>query len=82
MSDISDREFLARGWSSSANLAASIITGLLLGLALDTWLGTRPVFVVVFVVAASIGGFYRVRGEGSRAIDEQAQQAIRIRDGL
>jgi F0F1-type ATP synthase assembly protein I len=77
----SHRGELVRGWSSSGDLVASVIAGLLIGLALDAWLDTSPLFVVIFVLAGSIGGFMRLKSE-SGAIDEQAREAIRIRDGL
>jgi hypothetical protein len=43
---------------------------------------TQPVFVVIFVIVASIGGFYRLRGQSADVIDAQAKEAIRVRDGL
>jgi F0F1-type ATP synthase assembly protein I len=72
---------MIRGWSASGNLFASIITGLLFGLGLDYWLGTSPVFVVILIVVASYGGFRKMYAE-SEEIEEQAREAIRIRDGL
>jgi F0F1-type ATP synthase assembly protein I len=78
----SHRDELARGWTASSSLISSIVAGLLLGLGLDLVFGTRPLFVVIFVVVAAVGGFLRLRAEGSAAIDAQALEAIRIRDGL
>jgi hypothetical protein len=40
------------------------------------------VFVVIFSVAAAIGGFYKMRADSEEAIDRHAAEAIRIRDGL
>jgi len=77
----SHRGELVRGWSSSGDLVASIIAGLVIGLALDAWLGTAPLFVVILVVVGSIGGFLRLKAE-SGELEEQAREAIRIRDGL
>ena len=71
-----------RGWSASGDLLASVIAGLVIGLALDTWLGTSPWFVVVLSVVAAIGGFIKMKAEASVAIDRHASEAIRIRDGL
>jgi F0F1-type ATP synthase assembly protein I len=77
----SHRGELVRGWSASGDLVASVIAGLLIGLGLDAWLDTSPLFVVMFVLAGSIGGFLRLKSE-SGEIEEQAREAIRIRDGL
>ncbi len=71
-----------RGWSASGDLLASVVAGLLMGLALDAWLGTSPWFVVVLIIAAAIGGFMKLKAESSAAIDLHAAEAIRIRDGL
>jgi len=78
----SHRDELARGWSGSSNLLSSVIAGLLIGLGLDALLDTAPIFVVVFILVASVGGFLRIRAEASASIDAQAREAIRIRDGL
>jgi F0F1-type ATP synthase assembly protein I len=77
----SHRGDLVRGWSASGDLVASVIAGLLIGLGLDAWLDTSPLFVVILVVVGSIGGFLRLKSE-SGEIEEQAREAIRIRDGL
>lgn len=72
---------MIRGWSASGDLFASVLAGLLIGLGLDAVFGTSPAFVVVFIVVAAIGGFLRMYGE-SEELEEQAREAIRIRDGL
>ncbi len=72
---------LVRGWSASGDLFASIAAGLLIGLALDAWLGTSPIFVVVLIIVAAYGGFRRMWAE-SEQIEELAREAIRIRNGL
>lgn len=71
---------MIRGWSASGDLFASIIAGLLIGLGLDYWLGTSPIFVVILIVVASYGGFRKMYAE-SEKIEEQAREAIRIRNG-
>ena len=81
MTHTSHRGELVRGWSASGDLVASVIAGLLIGLGLDAWLDTSPLFVVILVVVGSIGGFLRLKAE-SGEIEEQAREAIRIRDGL
>ena len=72
---------MIRGWSGSADIFGSILAGLLIGLGLDAWFGTSPVFVVGFVVVAAIGAFYKSYADSER-IEEQAQEALRIRNGL
>ena len=71
---------MIRGFSASGNLFASIAAGLLIGLGLDYWFGTSPVFVVILIVVASYGGFRKMYAE-SEEIEDQAREAIRIRDG-
>lgn len=46
---------------SAGNVFASmVISGLLLGYFVDTWLDTRPVFMLIFGALGLIGGFKRV----------------------
>lgn len=82
MNKTSSKGDLVRGWSASGDLLASVIAGLVLGLGLDAVFGTTPWFTVVFASVAAIGAFYKMRAEASEAIDAQALEAIRIRDGL
>ncbi len=82
MNKTSTRGELVRGWSGSGDLLASVIAGLLLGLALDYWLGTAPLFVIILSVSAAVGAFYKMNAESAETIDIQAAEAIRIRDGL
>jgi F0F1-type ATP synthase assembly protein I len=72
---------MIRGWSASGDLFSSIAAGLLIGLGLDYWLGTSPIFVVILIVVASYAGFRKMYAE-SEQIEEQARDAIRIRNGL
>ena len=72
---------MIRGWSASGDLFASILAGLLIGLGLDAWFGTSPIFVVILIVVASYGGFRKMYAESAEKIDEQASEAIRIRNG-
>lgn len=82
MNNTSHRGELVRGWSASGDLLASVVAGLLIGLGLDHVFNTRPLFVVVFIIVAAVGGFYRLKSESADIIDAQAKEAIRIRDGL
>ncbi|MCL1599049.1 MAG: AtpZ/AtpI family protein [Actinomycetia bacterium] len=81
MKSSTHRHDLIRGWSASGDLFASVLAGLLIGLGLDAVFGTSPAFVIVFIVVAAIGGFLRMYSE-SEELEEQAREAIRIRDGI
>jgi F0F1-type ATP synthase assembly protein I len=72
---------LIRGWSGSADIFGSILAGLLIGLGLDALFGTSPAFVVALVVVAAIGAFYKSYADSER-LEELAEEAIRIRNGL
>jgi len=82
LNNTSHRGELVRGWSASGDLLASVVAGLLIGLGLDYVFNTAPWFTVIFVLVASIGGFYKLKGDSAEIIDAQAKEAIRIRDGL
>ena len=77
----SHRAEMIRGWSGSSDIFGSLLAGLLIGLGLDAVFGTRPFFIVTLVVVAAIGAFYK-SFDDSRQIEELAEEAIRIRDGL
>jgi len=72
---------MIRGWSGSADIFGSILAGLLIGLGLDAIFGTSPVFVVGLIVVAAIGAFYKSYADSER-LEEMAEEAIRIRNGL
>lgn len=44
----------------SASFFATIMSGLLLGALADWWMGTKPVFIVIGIVAGSVIGFWRM----------------------
>lgn len=75
------RSDMIRGWSGSADIFGSVLAGLLIGLGLDAWLGTSPAFVVGLVVVAAIGAFYKSYADSER-LEELAEEALRIRNGL
>ena len=80
MNSTTHRGEMIRGWSVSGDLFGSVLAGLLIGLGLDAVFHTSPIFVVIFVVVAAVGGFYKVYASSSR-IEEQAEEALRIRRG-
>ena len=44
----------------SASFFATIMSGFLLGALLDWWLGTKPTFIVLGIIAGSVIGFWRM----------------------
>ncbi len=50
--------FAREGWIAGGGFFASIMSGFLIGFALDWWLGTRPLFIICGIVAGAISGFY------------------------
>jgi F0F1-type ATP synthase assembly protein I len=46
--------------ADAGGLFASILAGLLLGLALDAWLTTQPVFTIIGIVLGSTTGFWKM----------------------
>ena len=50
----------SEGWIGGGSFLGSILSGTLLGLLLDSWLGTEPWFVVGGIVVGSYSGFLRV----------------------
>lgn len=51
---------MVHGFAKGGDFLSSIIAGMLLGLGADYLLGTRPVFVVLGIVAGSVTGFYKL----------------------
>jgi len=45
---------------AAAGFFASILSGMLIGLGLDAWLGTGPLLVVLGIVAGSATGFWKM----------------------
>lgn len=62
--------------SPSMDFISSIIAGLLIGIALDWWLGTRPIFIIVFIVGGFIAGFYKLWNH-SAILERQAEERRR-----
>jgi F0F1-type ATP synthase assembly protein I len=48
------------GWSHAGSFLASILSGMLLGLLADYWLGTEPWLVVIGSLAGIYAGFVNV----------------------
>jgi F0F1-type ATP synthase assembly protein I len=62
--DLADKQEMNRGFSNafsrSFEIAGLLALFALAGLGLDRWLGTSPVFVIIFSVFAFIGQFVRM----------------------
>jgi F0F1-type ATP synthase assembly protein I len=56
-------------------LAMALLVFLLLGWAIDNWLGTKPLFIIVFAMLALIGGGARIK----YAYDESMERHQRER---
>ena len=52
----SERSF-ASGYTVGLNLLSSVLVGVLLGLGLDVWLGTKPLFIIIFMLLGIAAGF-------------------------
>jgi F0F1-type ATP synthase assembly protein I len=49
-----------KGISQGAELAAGVLVFFLIGLGIDTWLGTVPVFMIALTVFGVVGYFVRM----------------------
>jgi F0F1-type ATP synthase assembly protein I len=71
-----ERSSVAGAFSPEADLVSSVIAGLLIGLALDWWLGTRPMLIIVGTIAGFVGGFYKL-WRHSAVLEELAKERKR-----
>ena len=55
----------------------SIFAGFLLGLGLDTWLGTRPAFIIVGIIVGSVSGFWKLWQVARRETQREQDDARR-----
>jgi len=61
----------------AVDLVAGIIVGVLIGLALDSWLGTRPWLMLLFFVLGAAAGITNVMRTARRIEDAAAAQRKR-----
>jgi F0F1-type ATP synthase assembly protein I len=73
---VPDRRSVTGGFSSGVDLISSVVAGLLLGLGLDWWLGTEPIFVVIGIIAGFGSGFFKL-WQLSAVLEEQAKERKR-----
>ena len=60
--------------NEATSFFGSIMGGFVLGLLLDTWIGTRPVFIVAGIVVGSVSGFLRM-WQLAKKIDEPSRRS-------
>lgn len=64
------------GWIGGGNFLGSVLSGTLLGLLLDNWLGTDPWFVVGGIVLGSYTGFLRVWHYSKRMLPPEKETTV------
>lgn len=64
------------------DLALTLLVFLLLGFALDSWLGVFPLFTIVLVVVAAVGAFVRLKYVYDATMErlEAERRASRVKD--
>ncbi len=70
---VPEQKAVTGGFSPSVDFISSVIAGLLLGLVLDWWLGTNPVFTIILIVGGFVAGFYKL-WQHSAVLEELAQE--------
>lgn len=63
--------------SEAMDFISSIVAGLLLGLGLDWWIGSRPAFTIVGIVLGFVAGFFKL-WHASSVLEEQARERRRV----
>jgi F0F1-type ATP synthase assembly protein I len=64
------------------DLALALLVFVLLGWALDNWLGTKPLFIIVFAVLAVVGGGARLKYSYDEAMQRhERERAEAVRAG-
>lgn len=63
-------------------LAVGILVFFLIGLAIDTWLGTTPIFMIVLTVFSVVGNFVRMYYSYSLTMDKLEAQRTKNASGV
>jgi len=54
------------------HMVSGILVGLVIGLLLDRWLGTKPLFFFIFLIVGIIAGFKNVYEEARKFIEPKS----------
>ena len=73
---VPDRRAVTGGFSPSVDFISSVLAGLLIGFTLDWLFSTRPVFIIIFVVAGFVAGFLKL-WRSSAVLEEMAKERSR-----
>lgn len=57
---LKDAENVNNGIRAGAELVVTIGAGVLIGYGLDSWLGTKPIFLIIFLLAGVFAGFFNI----------------------
>ena len=57
---LKDAENMNNGIRAGAELVTTIGVGVLIGYGLDSWLGTKPLFLIIFLLAGVCAGFFNI----------------------
>lgn len=64
--------------SEGVELAVGIVVFFLIGLGIDAWLGTTPLFMIVLTVFAVVGNFVKMYYSYSRAMRHEEEERARL----
>ncbi len=63
--------------SEAMDFISTVVAGLLLGLGLDWWVGTPPLFTIIGIVLGFVAGFFKL-WRASGVLEEQAKLRRRV----
>ena len=64
--------------SEGVELAVGIIVFFFIGFGVDAWVGTTPLFMIIFTVFAVIGNFVKMYYSYSRAMSHEEKERARL----
>jgi F0F1-type ATP synthase assembly protein I len=68
-----DRDAITGSFSRNADLISYIVSGLLIGLVLDWFLGTAPIMVIIWTILGIGVGYYRL-WQHSSVLDDEGRE--------
>jgi F0F1-type ATP synthase assembly protein I len=63
------------------DVALALLVFVLLGWALDNWLGTKPLFIIVFAILAIVGGLARLKYSYDESMRRHELERTAVRQG-